>query len=79
MEVPCYGLPQVNSFVYSRQPVSLLPESCDSFDSDDVARLLVETATNVSVTNVVVIYTGQLNMFLLILTVLCFDVKGICI
>ena len=58
MEVPCYGLHQVSSFVNSREPVYMLPDTCDSANANDVALFIRDTTRQLKLANVLFIYTG---------------------
>ena len=60
--MPCYSVPQVRSFVFSRQPVYVLPDSCDWADVNDAAQLFLDTTRQLKLANVLLIYTGMLHL-----------------
>ncbi|KAI0233283.1 hypothetical protein LSAT2_016461 [Lamellibrachia satsuma] len=63
MEVPCYGLHQVRSFVNSREPVYMLPETCDSANANDVALFIRDTTRQLKLSNVLFIYTDEYKLY----------------
>ena len=67
MEVPCHSLPQVRSLVYSRDPVYMLPATCESAEAKDVLSLIRDTTQRLKLQNMLLIYTGMFTVELCII------------